>query len=719
MSIFVKISLIFFFLCQIIFGQNSKITGKILDENGKPVIGANIFLKGTVLGASTDDVGFFTIANVPLGSFTLSISVIGFKEKNIKINIEPGGDLNIGPTKLTSTPLQSQPIVVTASKYEQNVQDVSVSISSINSKEIEYRNTITIDKALQYVPGINMNQGQVNIRGSSGYSRGVGSRVMMLVDGVPFVSGDTQGLNFEALAMNQIKNVEIVKGAGSALYGSSAIGGVINVITKSISDEPRLSFKTYGGLYSTPYYEQWKWSDKNRFLYGAKISYSQKIDKTGFSFAVTKDQDDSFRMQDWKERYNIGGKLEYEFSAFEKLTLSGNYMDQKRGNFLYWKNLENALLPGNPEGEKIHSVRYYLSPKFQKIISPTNYYNINAIWFHNKSDDNISGDGNHSKSDYLYAEFLYNIAYLNHFFTFGFSPTYNKVTSDIFGSRDGYGTAVYLQDEISWSDQIKTTIGARFDNYDIDSLDSDYGINPKIGILYKPFLGSAYRASVGTGFRAPSMAEAFTSIQTSGITVIENHDLKSEKSASFEIGWNQVFSSNIVSDFAVFYNQYWDLIENEFTADYKVRFNNVTKAQILGFETNIQLQPIPGLFNSIGYTFIDPKNLENGEFLKYRPRHLFYAAAKWEYKMFLTGLDYRYISRYDKIDTDLAQVVPNAKERVAAHILDLRISADVRISNLPINFSFQINNLLQYNYIDLIGSIAPIRNYIFTIESQL
>ncbi|MFC2088584.1 TonB-dependent receptor domain-containing protein [Calditrichota bacterium] len=721
MKYLLKTSIYFLILLIPVFAQNSKITGQIIDENNNPIIGANVFLKGTVLGAATNDEGYFTISKVPLGDFIISISVIGYNEKTIDVSIQSADDQNLGSIQLTSTPLQSQPIIITASKYEQSVQDVPVSVNSISSQEIEYRNTLTIDKALQYVPGINMNRDQVNIRGSNGFSQGIGSRVMMLVDGVPYITGDTQGLVFEAMAMNQIENVEIVKGAGSALYGSSAIGGVINVITKSIPENPHLNLKMYGGFYSDPYYEQWKWTDSQRYLYGAKVDYSNKFGNTGFRLAAVKDQNDSYRKNDWKERYNIGGKIEHEFSPFEKMTISGNYMDQKRGNFLYWKNLKSALEPPDSHlGEKITSLRYYLSPKFQKIISPTNFYKINAIWFHNQFDDNIDDRGNHSKSDYLFAEFQYNVAYLNHYFTVGLSPTFNSVASNIFGSREGYGIGTYIQDEISWSEKLKTTIGSRIDYFDIDSLGTDYGFSPKIGVVFKPANGTALRASVGTGFRAPSFGEAFTSTVASGLTVIPNHNLKAEKSASLEVGWNQIFGHLLSSDVAIYYNQYWDLIENEFTEDYEIIFNNVTKARIAGFETNLQMQIIPQkLFASLGYTFIDHKNLDTKDYLKYRPRHLLYMATKLKIGIFLAGLDYRYMSRYDRIDEDLATVVSDAQQRVAAHILDFRVSSDFKISKRPLTLSLQINNLLQYNYIDLIGSIAPIRNFIFTLETSI
>ena len=124
----------------------------------------------------------------------------------------------------------------------------------MDAAEIRQRNSTSLDDALRYVRGVNMTGTQVNIRGSSGYSLGAGSRVLMLLDGIPFFAGDTGELNFEAIPMGQVDRIEVVKGASSALYGSNALGGVINIITKPIPETPETIVRTYGGMYNRPTY---------------------------------------------------------------------------------------------------------------------------------------------------------------------------------------------------------------------------------------------------------------------------------------------------------------------------------------------------------------------------------------------------------------------------------------------------------------------------------
>jgi len=235
-----------------------------------------------------------------------------------------------------------------------------------------------------------------------------------------------------------------------------------------------------------------------------------------------------------------------------------------------------------------------------------------------------------------------------------------------------------------------------------------------LGLIYKMWQGGALRGSVGLGFRAPSIAESFTSTTAGGLRVIPNLDLKPERSISYELGINQVISDRFFIDFAAFYNRFWNLIEGKFIASGDIQFRNVTDAKITGFELNFIWSIIANLLDyRVGYTFTEPLNMSKDEYLTYRPRHLFYSNVVLQYKYFKAGVDYRFISRYDKIDEDFARIIPNAEERVPVHVLDCRISAELYMFLI----SFQINNILQYHYVDLIGSIAKTRNYILTVTT--
>lgn len=709
-----------------IFAQSAEINGRVVDKSGEPLAGVNVYLEGTVLGSASDKMGLFQISRVPQGTFILKFSMVGYQQEDTTLIINAGIMIDIGAIVLTEIAIQSQPIVVTASKYAQNLQDIPLSISSVSAQEISYRNATRVDEALKYVSGVNMNRDQVNIRGSNGYSYGVGSRIMLLIDGIPYITGDSQALVFESIPVNQIETIEVQKGAGSALYGSNALGGVINILTKPIEEKPETNIRFYGGLYDSPYHEEWKWSDRTRYLHGLYVKYSQKIKDIGFSFGVSKDENDSHRMNDWNRRYNISTKVEYDVSPFSRLMIYANYMDQRRENFLYWQNLNNALVPADDQiGERVEAQRYNISTTFRQIFSDKQFYKVSAIWFHNRFEDNIGLNGNSSSSDYINLDFQYNVDLEKHFLTFGLSPTYNRVASDIFGSRIGYNMAIYIQDDIKVTDIWQLSTGLRYDVFEMQELESDQSLNPKFGVVAKPYDDTAFRASMGSGFRAPSMAEAFTSTAAGGLIVRPNPDLKPERSVSSELGWNQIYGTSLYTDAAVFYNYFWDLIEGGFVqsedqTENFLQFNNVTEARVFGLELNLNWQIWANqLFYHFGYTYTNSRDIALKTDLKYRPRHIFYTDIKYKFASFLAGIDYRYLSKYENIDDTFALIIPDAEERVSIHVLDIRLSRDFKLLDLSLQISLQVNNVLQYNYVDVIGTIAPIRNYVITIDTKL
>jgi outer membrane receptor for ferrienterochelin and colicins len=393
-------------------------------------------------------------------------------------------------------------------------------------------------------------------------------------------------------------------------------------------------------------------------------------------------------------------------------------MYQKRGNFLYWKNLSNALVPPDDQlDDRVESKRSYIKASYRHVLSDDQFYSLKAIWFHNTFDDNIEDQrgsgGNDSRSDFIDSEFQYNVSMGSNFFTTGLSVNYDRVASNIFGDQAGKNMAFYIQDEINWTDRFITTLGLRLDYFDVDSVGSDYQTNPKLAMVYKLWSGGALRGSMGRGYRAPSIAEAFTSTLAGGLRVIPNLDLKPERSISYEFGINQIIADNLYLDLAAFYNRFWDLIEGTFIESGDIQFRNVTDARISGLEINFSWTLFPELLDiRLGYTYSDPINLTKNEFLTYRPRHLFYNHIGLTYKIFKFAVDYRFMSRYDKIDENFALVIEDAEKRVHAHIVDARLSTNIR----SFIVALQINNLLQYHYVDVIGSIAKTRHFILSIS---
>ncbi len=723
--------LFLFALCSRVLASGGSIAGRVTAKGeGEPLLGVNILLQGTVRGTTTNSKGEYRIPDVPPGTQSLVFSIVGYqRETRSGVVVEEGKEtvLNVS---MTQTPIQTEQIVVTASKRQQSLQEVPVSISVLDAAAIEQRNALTIDDALRYIPGVNMTGFQVNIRGSSGYSRGAGSRVLMLLDGIPFLAGDTGELNFESIPVGQVDRIEVVKGASSALYGSSALGGVINIITKPIPEVSETIVRAYTGLYNEPSYGQWKWSDHPRFYNGQSVSYAHSSGDLGVALFLSRQFDDGYRQNDYRRRYNFYMKTKQDFSSSNSLTLNFGLLYQFGGQFLYWRTLDSALIPtAIQQTDNVKSMRYYTSGMYNGVLADNLLFTAKAIWYHNDwGFETIHQYGrNESLSDMINIEGSSTLLLDKvHTMTFGLNGNLDMIGADMFGNHVGGGFAMYGQDEMKLSDMFTLTLGARFDWQSVGLTEASGQLNPKAAVAFNPIAGTTVRASVGRGFRIPSVAEAFLSGEVSNLATVPNKDLRPERSLSYEAGLSQMIGDWGTFDAAAFSTDYDDLIEAGLIVSGNdmpfIQWRNVTKARVQGFETTFKL----GLFNgglqyNFGYTYVYPEDRSKHDLLKYRPRHVFTTNLVMQIGWVMAGADFRYISRVDRIDEELVQlgIIADGDERVPIYVADFRLGADLSFTGVPVSMMFNLNNAFQHNYVELIGNMMPPRTYVLTLEAKL
>lgn len=716
--------------CTNALAAGGSIVGRVTSRGEtEPLIGVNVFLQGTVRGTTTSLKGEFRISGLSPGDYTVVFSMVGYqRETRPNIIVEEGKEtiLNVS---LTQTPVQTEQIVVTASKRQQSLQEVPVSVSILDAAEIQQRNSLVIDDALRYIPGVNMTGFQVNIRGSSGYSRGAGSRVLMLLDGIPFLAGDTGELNFESIPVGQVDRIEVVKGASSALYGSNALAGVINIITKPIPERSETVVRTYAGVYNQDTSRQWRWSTKDRWFNGQSISHSRKVGDLGVAVFASRQLDDGYRQNDYRRRYNFYMKSKEDFSPTNSLTLNFGLLYQYGGQFLYWRSLDSALVPPVlQQSDNVKSIRYYASTLYNDVLADNLLFTGKLIWNHNDwGFETIHQYGrNESVSDALNAEA--NATLLldkTHTLTFGFNGLFDVVTADLFGMRQGGGFAAYGQDEMKLSDQLTVTLGARFDYQSIGLTEPSGQLNPKAALLYTPTTGTTLRASFGRGFRIPSIAEAFLSGEVSGLATLPNKDLQPERNYSYEVGISQVIGGLGTFDLAAFRSDFDNLIEaglivSSGSMPY-IQWRNVTRARVQGFETALKLGFFDGgISYNLGYTYVYPEDLTLNDLLKYRPRHVFYTNALGRIGPLSLGADFRFVSRVDRIDVELVDlgIIPDGDERVPIYVADFRLGVDFSFTGIPLTASLNVNNAFQYRYVELIGNMMPPRTYVLVLETR-
>ena len=700
--------------------QTYSISGIVSDRVGKPLPGVNIVIINTDYGSSTDEKGNYKILNLNPGNYKIEFSSIGYEKYTVE-NISITSKSIIVNAILNETIIQSGEVLVTAGKYEQKKSDLPVSSEIISSSEIIERSFSNLADVLRYVPGVNMTEDQISIRGSSGYSRGAGSRALLAIDGLTFYTGDTGETVWEMIPLTELQRVEIIKGAASSLYGSSAIGGVINGLTKEISKKPLTILNGFYGFYDKPHYNEWDWSGQFRPFNGLTLSHSNTFGNFGFNASFTRLEDLNYRQDDFFKKYIGFLKAVYIFSPSSSITLLANTFNKRSGNFLYWKDSRNALVP--PESnrdERIETNRYLFGLIYRSILNSDLYLILRTSYYRNHFKD--SGTAFNESTSNLYRGEVQLTAKVtdNMILTSGAEGNTSTVNSNLFGNPDAFGVGVYSVADINFNFPLIASIGIRYDYSKLDSLDGSGALSPKLGLNYKLFNNLIFRSSLGTGFRAPTLAEAFTSTSTSGITVKPNPNIKSESNLTFELGINYLPFNFLNLDFTVFQNEYYNMIEPGIDpADGLAVFENVLRARIQGLEANSVVEIIPNqLTLTFNYTYMWARDLENNLALKYRPRHLFYTSFDFNKWNFDFGVDFRFWSKVEEIDDELVDlgVVTDGEQRVPVYVTDIRAGYNFFSAGLPLRIFINVKNIFNYNYVELIGNIRKIRNYSFGIN---
>ncbi len=653
----------------------------------------------------------------------IRITALGYKDTIV--NLPNGNNLLV---YMEQQPVLGEEITVTAQKHTTFTQDVPISISVVKTKEITERSPEALDYTLRYIPGVTVTESQVSIRGSSGYARSVGSRVIFLLDGIPYLSADNGDIKFDALPIMNIDRIEVVKGAGSALYGSSALGGVINVITRKPSDTLRGAVSANVGMYDEVKYPEWRIPGLGRKFAAIEGGLTGTTGETGLlgSFAIRRNE--GYRLGDDSYKSSGFAKVTAPISDHDRFETSVLMANENHGGFLFWKDLNHALTPSDSLGAvngRIHSFKARIQSSLQSILSDhfilTSQASVHYTNFSTDPSEPGGTVGPHSNAANYYLAFDGNNDIGSLYLTTGILGLYQMVNSDLYKSHHGITLGAFAQAEYKLSPLI-FTFGLRADGVRYDDSSSLGSISPKFGVTLDAGNGLNFRASAGTGFRVPTIAEKYIDQYFSLIHVIPNPALTPERSYSTEIG-GSYRTQSIFLDGAIFYSAFDNLIEAHFVTSngtQSIQFGNLTKAEIFGHEEVIEFYPLSNddLSLRLGYTYVFPRDRTTKQILNFRPRHLLQSRIETKLSAFTLSSDFQYISKYESVDPILIQQVPNGDARVNAYIWDARIAYTLSgLFAMPVTLSFQVQNLLNYYYVEIVGNIAPIRNFTFRVET--
>ncbi len=682
------------------FAQVHEIRGKVVDaQDQQPLIGAVVSCGNS--RALTDKEGQFSIL-VSDTCDQLQVRYTSFETQYLDwrpyVNRQLVIFLHHDRILLTTT-------VVTGTRYEQSLAETPISLSVIKPEFILRNNANSISEALDKVSGVQIFDGQANIRGGSGYSYGAGSRVMLLLNHLPILQSDAGFPNWDDLPLENIAQVEVLKGASSALYGSAAMNGIVHFRTVEPSEGVFTSIQLAPKVFLAPRTEDYWWSHKEGLPPNEMfitLVHRQKLGRLGFSGSGTAYNRLGFRKNNNSTFARVN--TAFFFNVHERLRLSLHLNFNKGGstNYFYWK--DKASFEGDPG-------TLTQSEKLRYTIDPTLTYHskrgFKHSWYSRYFYVNNNNDGNQSNQSHNFLS-EYNlqkeIASLQLKIVAGLSGNYSTVKAQLYGDTvyQFFNTAGFLQLEKKFFRVFHINGGFRLERYQINGPsrlggkvfdEKQMETRPvfRFGTVAAISPVTFLRMSWGQGFRFPTIAEKYIFTKAGNLSIVPNPAIQSEHGESLEAGFRQAFRLGAhlkgFGDVAYFNSRYRNMIEFVFNSSLQFQTKNVGDTRIQGLECETAIQWAKNrwsIHQLAGYTYLDPrfKEFDSGEklpvnlaeqgtvaqqnaansssfenILKYRTRHIFRYNLDIAFRSWFVGANVNYHSNIVAIDIAFEKLI--------------------------------------------------------------
>ncbi len=692
--------------------ETGQISGRVLDaQNNEALPGANVQIMGSVYGAVCDGQGYFTIQGVPAGEHRLRATYIGFQPETLSLNVAAGQKTSV-QIKLKPTVIQMHQVVVTGSRQPETLASAAASISVMDRASIRQRNLLRTEEALQLVPGVTLVGENINIRGGSGYNRLGGSRMLVLLDEVPILTSDLGEANWNIVPITEIERMEVLKGAASSLYGSGALSGVVNMITKAPTASWSATFRQASGMYDTPSVPEWKWTDKLRYYHRTDMGLSRSFGPVGLRLAASRHQSTGDRENGRFERWYLSGKAVWQLPNHATLTFFSTYSWEEREIFLQWLEQNRALNVPSPDRGDSYTLNGFVGyAVYQQVFSPR--LSGKARLSYNQQLVGVPFNITSAFTPAIGASGEWQFTWQpsdRHSISMGLDYKRDAVESEYYGKRVANGVSPYIQEIWTVSQLLHLNAGLRWDTYQLVGDSLEMQVSPKIGFSYQPLFGTVLHGSFGRGFRAATVVERFITAGSKDFKAVPNPKLQPERSILVDVGIRQSVGNWAYGEVTWFYNRYKNLIEPTLLASQlKAQFINYPAARIMGIETECRLRFWQDRINvQATATWMDPRETETDEILLYRPRFIASLSPSLRWQGFTMGADYRYMGRIEKV------AVYPLDERVPTKIWDLRCG--YRFGKIDVQVVAR--NALNYNYTVSERVLGEIRNYLLAISGD-
>jgi len=627
-------------ICQsFVLAQSlSLIKGKVTSlDNKQPLIGVNVYagLKGT----ATSLEGVYELS-LPVSLHKITFQYLGYDDFVVDSILLSANDTIIINAKLKPSTSLLNEVVVSANKYGQSIAKTPVSVELIKAKNLQAIAPKDASDAIRLSPGAYIIDGQVNIRGGTGFSYGVGSRVQLVIDDLPLLSADRSDIKWNLIPLEMLDRMEVIKGASSVLYGSAALNGVVHARTIWPDNKPTISFGAWAGVYAQPKNNfttnrdtlSWYTNNLPKF-WGTQAAYASKLGKAKkFDLVVagTKIHNKTHLENEIQNYYRANIKLRYRPTEKLLLGVKATHSEIKEGLYILWEDSAKlTALPGATDNNKY--IQTYIDP-FITYFDPINIkHSFKARLFNINSFYDVDSEEQQQAS---INTFDYNALQTFDCIDWNVGATYNRINVDdeALVKTQGWLLATYAQLAFRPVERLEITAGYRWETFDVDSIKGAIFPVFKGGLNYQINQNLFARASFGQGFRIPSFAERYVNYKIGAINYLPNEELLPETGWNFEIGLKQYLPKlNAYMDAAIFVTDYNNMIEAVFDFhkpdsiridQYNLQalindylgwqFQNISNGRIAGLEYSFNAQTKSKRFPLqvlAGYTYALPLDL--------------------------------------------------------------------------------------------------------------
>jgi len=608
-------------LCLSANGQNFKVSGELNSEQGS-VSFANIFVLKSNTGTSADSSGYFSLS-LPKGKYTLEISAIGFKTTQKTVDVQNDLFLTID---MQMNDMQMNEVVVSGTLKEVNRLETPVPVEVYNPGFFKMNPSPSVFEAMQNVNGVRpqmncnvCNTGDIHINGLEG------PYTMVLIDGMPIVSGLSTVYGLFGIPNSMLQRVEVVKGPASSLYGSEAVGGLINVITKDAADAPKFTVDFTGSSwqeYNTDLGFTFKVGETADVLTGVNyFNYSNPIDNNG----------DGFTDLTLQDRVSVFQKWNFKRKSNKLFTLAGRYLYEDRwGGEMNW----NSEFRGGTDiyGESIYTERVELIGNYQL---PTEEKLLLSFSINTHDQNSFYGDLPYfADQDIAFSQLTWDKTLKNHDLLFGAAYRYTYYDDNTAATASESNLSVnnadhthlpglFIQDNITLNQNQKLLLGMRYDRH------SNHGniFTPRVAYKLKINDKNILRLNAGTGFRVVNLFTEDHAALTGAREVVIEEELDPEQSYNVNLNYIKKIYFNNGAFLGIDASGWYTYFTNQILPDYETDLNKIIydnlegNAVTQGVSINFDVEFLNGLKILAGGTLMDVYTNEtiNNTEVKRRP----------------------------------------------------------------------------------------------------